>query len=440
MRKRKYLDSKPASRAENPPQNPNQRTILHVDMDAFFASVEQQTYPFLRGKPVGVCGNPNSRTVIAAASYEAKRMGVKTAMTIPEARRLCPEIILVVGNPAKYVDTSTRIVAFYASLTDLVEVFSIDEAFLDITQTLHLHKNAEEIAISIKEYIRKNFGLTCSIGIAPNKMLAKLASEMQKPDGLTIIHPEDVPILLEKTPVEAICGIGPKTKEKLNRLNIYTCADLGRYPESKLRAVFGVNAIRLHNIGLGQDESPVLPCWHEPETKSMGHSLTLERDTQNPEVIKRILLQLSEQVARRLRQESYTGRIVSLTLRYSDFTTHLRQRSLTNHIDDGLQIYSTAWKLFSELYCPEKLVRLLGVSVSGLIRNLSYQLQLSMCTYNEPLSRAIDIINERYGEFSIARSRLLDSSGTNFSGKRNNLNAQIPRVIPPSWNCKNLSK
>lgn len=400
------------------------RVILHVDMDAFFASVEQQTYPFLRGRPIGVCGNPNSRTVIAAASYEAKRRGVKTAMTIPAARRLCPEIILVPGNPAKYVDTSTRILAIYARFTDLVEVFSVDEAFLDVTASAHLFGGPSSVARQIKQEIREQFGLTCSIGIAPNKLLAKLAGEMEKPDGVTVIRPEDVPALLEKTPVEDICGIGPRTREKLNRLGVKTCAELGRYPEKNLRVIFGINGILLHNIGLGRDDSPVLPYYHEPETKSMGHSLTLESDTRDMVAIRRFLLQLSEQVGRRLRQDDYAGRTVALVLRYADFTTKVRQHSLATYINDGHRIYQAGLKLFEELYRPPLFVRLLGISVSGLVRNIR-QLSLADDHRTGSLFAAADAANDRYGEFSVARGRL--------QSEITNPKSQVPRVISPSW-------
>jgi len=395
------------------------RSVLHVDMDAFFASVEQQTYPFLRGKPIGVCGDPDGRTVVAAASYEAKRRGVKTAMTLPEARRLCPDIILVSGDPAKYVDTSVRILAIYARFTDLVEVFSIDEAFLDVTASCHLFGGAEAVAQSIKREIRTRFGLTCSVGIAPNKLLAKLASDMEKPDGLTIIKPESVPELMEKTPVEELCGIGCKTKAKLNALGIWTCAELGRYPQAQLVRLFGVIGHHLYKMGLGEDESPVQPYFHEPEAKSMGHSLTLDKDTKDMAVIKRHLLHLSEQVGRRLRKDSYAGRTVSLVLRYEDFSTVVRQHSLKEHLNDGCRIFEVALRLFDELYQPPRFVRLLGVSVSGLVRNVT-QATLFSEERSDSLFSAADSVNDRYGEFSLARARVMAP----VSG---------PRVISPSW-------
>jgi DNA polymerase-4 len=388
-------------------------------MDAFFASVEQQVFPFLRGKPIGVCGDPDGRTVIAAASYEAKRRGVKTAMTLPEAKKLCPEIILVPGNPARYVDTSTRILAFYATLTDSVEVFSIDEAFLDVTRTAHLFGGPEEVARRIKAFLKQQFGLTCSIGVAPNKLLAKLVGDMHKPDGLTVVRQSEVPALLENLPVEELCGIGPKTKEKLNRLGIRTCGELGRYQEKPLNGIFGIVGSHLKHMGQGIDEGPVLPYFHEPATKSMGHSFTLARDTKDMAEIQRHLLQLSEQVGRRLRKDGFSGRTVSLVLRYEDFSTFIKQHSLKNYIDDGLRICQVALKLFHELYKPPRLVRLLGVSVSGLVRELK-QTGMFEDSHASSLADGLDAINDKYGEFSVARARLQER-------------APGPRVISPSW-------
>jgi DNA polymerase IV len=396
-----------------------ERIVMHVDMDAFFASVEQQTFPFLRGKPIGVCGDPDGRTVIAAASYEAKHRGVKTAMTIPEAKKLCPEIILVAGHPAKYVDTSTRILALYATFTDLVEVFSIDEAFLDVTQTAHLFHGPEAIGRSIKTYIKEHFGLTCSIGIAPNKLLAKLSGEMHKPNGLTITSQCEVAALMKDLPVEELCGIGPKTQEKLSRLGIRTCGELGRYPEKQLTGIFGINGSHLKHMGQGYDENPVLPYFHEPATKSMGHSFTLDRDTRDLTEVQRHLLQLSEQVGRRLRKDNFAGRTVSLVLRYADFSTFIKQHSLKNYIDDGLHIYQVGIKLFGELYQPPRLVRLLGISVSGLVRDLKQTTAFENSRAGS-LFESLDSVNDKYGEFSVARARLQERTSS-------------PRVISPSW-------
>jgi DNA polymerase-4 len=396
-----------------------ERTIMHVDMDAFFASVEQQTFPFLRGKPIGVCGDPDGRTVIAAASYEAKHRGVKTAMTLPEAKKLCPEIILVPGHPAKYVDTVNRILALYATFTDRIEVFSIDEAFLDITDTLHLFGDPEDVANSIKTWLKEEFGLTCSIGVAPNKMLAKLVGDMSKPDGLTRIRQSGVAGLLKDLPVERLCGVGPKTTDRLARLGIRTCGQLGRFPERRLIAAFGINGTKLGRMGRGTDEGPVLTCHHESATKSMGHSFTLDRDTRDPATIQHHLLQLSEQVGRRLRHDRFAGRTVSLVLRYSDFSTFIKQHSLKNYIDDGHRIYQVGLKLFGELYRPPLMVRLLGISVSHLVRDLK-QAVVFRNQRSGSLFSTLDDVNDKYGEFSIARAKIQERMPS-------------PRVISPSW-------
>ncbi|OYD14612.1 DNA polymerase IV [candidate division WOR-3 bacterium JGI_Cruoil_03_51_56] len=378
------------------------RQVLHIDMDAFFASVEQQTFPFLRGRPIGVCSHPQGRTVIATASYEARAYGVKTAMTIPQARKLCPEITLVRCNLAKYIDTSTRIMAICSRFTDSVEVFSIDEAFLDVTNTAHLFGGADTIARKIKQELSGRFGLTCSIGIAPNKLLAKLVGEMHKPDGLTIIRPEEVPVLLEKIIVEEMCGIGPKTAAKLHRLGIKSCGELGRYPEKALVRIFGVKGVHLHHIGKGIDESPVRPYFHKPPAKSMGHSMTFDKDTRNMAIIRHHLFQLSEQVGRRLRKDNYAGRTVSLVLRYADFTTMVRQHSLKNWTNDGRRIYQTGLALFYKLYQPPRYVRLIGISVSNLIQQTR---QTSMFEHPETLRSAVDNLNNRFGEFRVTRAQ-----------------------------------
>ena len=252
------------------------RTIVHIDQNAFFASVEQQCNPKLRGKPIAVIGS--GRTVVTTASYEARAFGVKTGMNTWEARQKCPHLIFVVGDNRKYTHTSSGIVRIFLEYTPLVEVFSIDEAFLDVTGSLRMFGSAERIAGLIKEEIRRQFGLTCSIGIAPNKLLAKLASEMQKPDGLTVILPEDVSRTLERVPIEDLCGIGSRTHKQLALYGIQTCGDLGRFPVDILRRKFGIIGERLHCMGLGIDDSPVVPVEETEEVKSVGHSMTLERD------------------------------------------------------------------------------------------------------------------------------------------------------------------
>jgi DNA polymerase-4 len=304
--------------------NPDQhRIIIHIDMDCFFAAVEQQDNPSLQGKPIAVTG-AGKRTVITTSSYEARAFGVKTGMTTWEARQKCPGLIFVVGNNRKYVRISTELVKVFREFTPVVEVFSIDEAFLDITGSVKLFGSKETIACLIKERIRKQFGLTCSIGIAPNKLLAKLASEMEKPDGLTIMEPQEVAGVLDKVPIGKLCGIGKKTEKQLLSYGIRTCGDLGRFPVEILKSKYGIVGERLHQMGLGMDDSPVIPLEESDNVKSVGHSKTLGKDVENMEDIRRHLLQLSEMVGRRARRHSVWGKTVTLFIRYSDFSDFCR--------------------------------------------------------------------------------------------------------------------
>lgn len=393
------------------------RTVLHIDMNAFFASVEQRCNPALRGKPIAVIGS-NKRTVITTASYEARAFGVKTGMNVYEGKRQCPGLIFVIGNNSKYVDVSTRIISILRDYTPLVEVFSIDEAFLDITGSLILFRGAEGIVLSIKGRIKNTLGLSCSVGVAPNKLLAKLASDMEKPDGLVIIRKKDVPALLETVPVGDLCGIGEKLETYLNAMGIKTCGDLGRYPVMLLKRRFGIIGERLHEMGLGIDDSPVSPVENGDEVKSVGHSMTLPRDVYDIQDIQRYLLQLSEMVGRRARRYGYRGRTVVLTVKYEDFTTFSRRLSIQHHINNSLEIYRTSLRILGSIRLKQA-VRLLGVSLTGLAR---YS-QLPLFAEDEREDRRVesmDRINDRYGEFTITYGALL-------------LRSREAGVLSPSW-------
>ena len=397
---------------------PNNRTIMHVDMNAFFASVEQQSKPSLRGKPVAVIG-AQQRTVITTSSYEARAYGVKVGMAVPEAKKLCPEIIFVAGNNKKYTDTCTRLVELYGDYTPLVEVYSVDEAFLDITGSLSLFGKPEDIAMRIKRKILKGFGLTCSIGVGPNKLLAKLAGNMQKPDGFTTIHPGAVSEILEELPVGELCGIGSRLEVHLEAMGIKTCGELGRFPVKELVNKFGVIGNKLHQMGLGIDESPVGPIEDTPDAKSVGHSMTLERNVSNGEEMERYLLQLSEMVGRRLRRGHYFGRTVAMTLRYSNFQTFTKRCTVKEYINDGFDIYLVALDIVKMIRLKYT-VRLLGISVSNLVTNYCQIPLFKKDRDRISVLKAMDKINDRYGEFSITQARLLDR----YSHKG---------VIAPAW-------
>jgi DNA polymerase IV len=396
----------------------SERTILHVDMNAFFAAVEQQTNPALRGKPVGVIG-AGARTILTTASYEARTRGVKTGMTIYEAKQRCPEIVLVVGNNRRYTHTSIGIVAILRDYTPLVEVFSIDEAFLDLTGCLSLFGPPERIAHQIKARIRHRFGLACSIGIAPNKLLAKLASEMKKPDGLTILQPAEIPDLLETVPAGELCGIGPKLQRQLALLGVRTCGELGRFPLAILTRKFGVVGTQLQRMGRGEDASPVVPAEAADEVKSVGHSMTLDRDLFRPEDIRRRLLELAEMVGRRARRYGVAGRTITLTVRYADFSTFSTQETGREYINRSDRIYAAAAAILGRL-CLAQPVRLLGVRLSGLRSQVA---QYSLFPEEQKLllvAEAMDQVNDRYGTASVTFGSLLGQDGRS-------------HVIAPAW-------
>ncbi len=396
-------------------------TILHIDMNAFFASVEQQANPELRGKPIAVVGG-GGRTVITTSSYEARARGVKTGMAIWEGKRVCPELIIVVGDNRKYTYTSTRINEIFRDYTPEVEAFSIDESWLDVTHSLGIFGSAVTIAYLIKARIRHSFGITCSIGIAPNKLLAKLASDMQKPDGLTIIAPEDVARILERMPIKELCGIGRKMERHLNMMSIYTCGELGRCDEARLTRKFGIVGTRLKQMGQGMDNSPVVQFGEEDEVKSVGHSRTLEQDIDDPAEIRRFLLQLSEMVGSRARKYNVSGKTVHLYVRYADFFTSWgKQTTLKNYINQSDEIYKAALSILSTVEL-EQPVRLLGVSLSNL-KHQAEQLPLFLEDRKKlEATKAMDEVNERFGSVAVTFGSLVkdrDRAGSH--------------VIPPSW-------
>jgi DNA polymerase-4 len=392
--------------------------IMHIDMNAFFAGVEQSVNPALRGKPIGVIGS-GKRTVVTTASYEARAFGVRTGMTVYEAHKLCPQIILVVGNNQRYTDTCTKLVELYHSYTPLVEVYSIDECFLDMVGA---KKNIEElrpVALAIKKAIVSRFKLTCSIGIAPNKLVAKLASDMEKPDGLVLIRPADIPRVMERLPVEDLCGIGRKMREHLFYMGITTCGELARTPVERLKKRFGVVGEYLHHMALGEDTSPVVTVDQTPADKSVGHSMTIDHDVADRDEMETCLLQLSEKVGRRMRKNHFTGRTVALTVRYTDFTSFTKRKSIPEFLYNGYDIYLVAREILlgTDLKMP---VRLLGVSVANLAQDV---LQLPLLEDEQKKIKAtdaLDAINNKYGEFTVTRARLLEQY-------------EHAGVIAPSW-------
>jgi len=398
-----------------------QRVIMHVDMNAFFASVEQQANPDLRGRPIAVVGG-HGRTVIPTSSYEARAKGVKTGMAIWEGKRTCPELIIVVGDNRKYTHTSTKINEIFRDYTPEVEAFSIDESWLDVTHSLGIFDSAVNIAYLIKARIRHSFGITCSIGIAPNKLLAKLASDMQKPDGLTVIRPEEVPRVMERLPVGELCGIGKKTAYQFKIMNINTCGELGRCDVERLARKFGVLGRRLKEMGQGFDNSPVVQYGEEDDVKSVGHSSTLERDIDDPSEIRRFLLQLSEMVGSRARRYGVSGKTIHLYVRYADFFSSWgKQTTLKSYINLSDEIYKAALSILNTVEL-EQPVRLLGVCLSNL-KHQAEQLPLFEDERKKLFAtQAMDQVNERFGSMAVTYGSLLP--GKEKAGNH---------VIPPSW-------
>jgi len=375
------------------------RLILHIDMDAFFISVEQRDNPSLRGKPAAVCGSL-SRSVVTSATYEARPYGIRAGMSTQEAKRRCPQLILVEGNHSKYTETAARIFSILKEYTPLVEVASIDEAYLDITESLLLFQSPLHIAQSIKDQIREKEELTCSIGVAPNKLLAKLGSGLKKPDGLVVIQKEDVEGILKNLLVSKLYGIGPKLTEALNSIGIFTCRQLGKFPVSVLSKKFGVIGERLHEMGLGLDDSPVVPFDEEEDAKSISHSVTLEEDTSDPKLLRKVLLQLSERVSRRMRREGFYGKRIAITIRYSDFFTFSKQKTLSKWVMSGNEIFQYAFEIFRSISHP-KPIRLLGVGVSQLKKEWCQLGLFEKREKRDNLLKAMDRVNERFGDWTL---------------------------------------
>jgi len=378
------------------------KIFLHLDMDAFFSSIEQLSNPNLAGKPVIVCGNPDSRSVVSTASYEARKYGLKSGMPIGQARKLCPNGVYVTGDPRKYVYTSVKILGLLREFTSQVEPFSVDEAFLEFEGMEA--EEAVRVARSIKRKIRDTMGLTCSIGIGRNKITAKMASDIDKPDGLTVIEPEEFLGYFGDRDVGVLWGVGEKTTYKLHNIGITTVRELSRVPEDTLRTLFGEYGSYLKMTANGIDQSPLIPYFQGVEPKSIGHEHTLCTDTSDRTRLLSCLIRLSEQVGRRMRKDGYVGDTVTVKIRFGDFRTITRQRKVDQYFDNDKQLYQIAKTLFLANY-EERDIRLLGVSVSGLAGRSMVMMDpiFPEDIRGEDCVRVVDSIRDRFGEDSIAR-------------------------------------
>jgi DNA polymerase IV len=382
------------------------RTILHVDLDAFFAAVEQRDRPELRGKPVIVGGGgPNQRGVVSTASYEARRFGVHSAMPLREAGRLCPDGIFLPVNGAKYVAVSREVMAILRRFTPLVEPVSIDEAFLDVTGSRALFGDGETIARRIKEAVHAETDLTISVGVATTKLVAKIASDLRKPDGLVVVPPGEEAAFLEPLAITRLWGVGAKSAAALREYGVRTIGDLAALPADLLVRRFGKHGASLGERARGLDADPV--SGRDP-AKSIGHEHTFDVDTSDREVIERTILGMAEGVAGRLRDSGVKASTVTVKIRDSSFRTITRQRTLPEATDLTEPIFRTAL----ELARPEVRglrIRLLGVTASG----LGERDQLALFGADDPRRRrvveAADEVRHRFGERAITRARLVGS-------------------------------
>jgi DNA polymerase IV len=340
------------------------RAILHVDMDAFYASVEQRDNPDLRGKPVIVGAGPRERGVVAACSYEARKFGVHSAIPSRSAYKLCPQGIFVPPDMKKYGQVSKQIMTILGTFTPFVQPVSVDEAFLDVTGSTQKFGDAQTIAQSIKVEIHAQTGLTASVGVASNKFLAKLASDLNKPDGLTVITEANKVEMLAPLPVSKIWGVGKVTEKRLHDLGIRTIGDLQRLPIDELRQRFGNLADHLHALAMGEDDREVET---DEESKSISSEHTFDVDTADLDQIKKCLLEQCEEVGLRLRQEKVGARTVQLKLRYANFTTLTRRRTLPQPTQDEMMLYEVAGQLLVVEGIEGKRIRLIGVGGSNLV-------------------------------------------------------------------------
>ena len=387
------------------------RTILHVDMDAFYASVEQRERPQLKGKPVIVGADPKAgkgRGVVAACSYQAREYGVRSALPISRAWQLCPTAVYVRPNGPLYGEVSGRIMKILRHFTDLVEPVSIDEAFLDVTGSSRLFGDGKSIARAIKDRVLKEQELTCSIGVATNKFVAKIASEADKPDGLCIVPRGQEKNFLANFPIRRIWGVGPRSEERLKGWEVRTLADIALRKQSFWVGKLGQYGDHLWHLSQGIDDRPVQPS---RALKSLSHEATFDTDCSDFEEIRKTLLSLSEKVARRCRKHGLAGSCVRLKWRFEDFSTFTRQRKLGESTEDAQRIFAVVLDLSRDFLPLPRAVRLVGVGVSGFEeRRSTFQPVLfgDSAKRKRSLDDSVDRIAERFGGRSIGKASLLD--------------------------------
>ncbi len=379
------------------------RVILHADLDAFYASVEELDDPSLRGKPVIVGGAKHERGVVSAANYEARKFGVHSALPLRTAGRLCPHGVFVPGRPERYRELSEQVMKIFASLTPLVEPISLDEAFLDVTASTAVFGDGRAMAQRIKDRVRDEVGLVVSVGVATNKLCAKVASDLRKPDALVVVPPGEEAEFLAPLPVGRLWGVGPQARQTLAEYGVATIGQLAAISDGVLRRRFGKHGTDLVARARGLDPSSVIP-FQQP--KSIGHEHTFDRDTVDPAKLEATLLDLAESVASRLRHHQLAAGAVQLKLRYEGFETLTRQAPLARQTRESEPLYEGALALLRRTLVAGRGVRLIGVTAI----HLSAEQQLTLFDHadrGERLAHSLDVVRERFGDTAIVRARLL---------------------------------
>ncbi|MFE4197306.1 DNA polymerase IV [Paenarthrobacter sp. NPDC056912] len=382
-------------------------SILHVDMDAFFVSVELRSRRDLVGKPV-IVGFPAERSVVLSASYEARAMGVKSAMPMAIAMRMCPSAVVINPRHALYYEVSSQLMEIFGSITDLVEPLSVDEAFLDVGGAIRRLGSPLDIGHLIRQRVQSELGITASVGIAGTKFVAKIASTRCKPDGILQIDAADTIAYLHSLPVNALWGVGGKTADVLARLGIRTVADVAATPLASLKKVLGASGEHVHRLSMGVDPRPVTPTRLE---KSIGAEETFSTDTADQALLHRELLRLSHRTAARLRASGMLARTVALKLRYADFSTVTRSRTVQTPVDSAQLIYQVAVQLMESLGPRSMNVRLVGVRAEQLEPAGQTSMQLSLDRRDDnwrAAEQALDRVSERFGSKTLLPARLLE--------------------------------
>ncbi len=383
--------------------------ILHIDMDAFYASVEQRDRPELAGRPVIVGGDPDARGVVSAANYRAREFGVHSAMPAAVAKRKCPQAIFLKPRLDRYAEVSGQIRAIFHRYTPLVEPLSLDEAFLDVRGSTPLFGPATEIGRRIKQEIRQELELIASVGVAPNKFLAKIASDLDKPDGFVVVDPDRIQEFLDPLPVGRLWGVGRVGGRWFDEMGIRTIGQLRRMPQDVIRGKFGRAGDQLWHLAQGIDHRSVVP---DHQAKSISHETTFATDIADPEVLRAWLLELTEQVARRLRRHGMRGRTVQLKVRFADFRTITRSQTLPEPTDSTDELWRSAAELLQSRLPSDHLpVRLLGMGLSGLDASDQTQGQLFDQADRQrqtQLDAATDAIRDRYGRQAIGRAGAME--------------------------------